>query len=96
MSKFAMYIINQETGDVFGTNDTEEVVKYSEADDVDPVSLLILHSTNGDVQRYGEEAQSIEPLSSVLEGEEDDPEDSDDSDDVAPDGESTGEGVGEA
>ena len=61
--KFAMYVINCETQEVFGSNDVVAVSSYIESrEDTDLDSFLILHSTTGDVQQLYGDAEAIQAL----------------------------------
>jgi hypothetical protein len=80
--KFAMYLIDLENGTVVGTNDTENIERVITAS-AGYQQFLTLHSTNGDIQRYGEDAEPIEALDLAeygLENDED-AEEGDDNDD---------------
>lgn len=66
--KFAMYVINCETKEVFGSNDSEAIAKYIENhEDTSPDEFLILHGTYGNIQMIGEGVVEIEELSDVEE-----------------------------
>lgn len=61
--KFAMYVINCDNQEVYGSNDAEAVERYvTETPDSVPEQFVIIYSTYGDFQIFGEEAQPIEEL----------------------------------
>ena len=84
MAKFAMYLINLTTEEVFGSNSVEDIVAHIENhQEAGPSDFLILHSTYGNVQKYHGTTSPIEEL--VV--EDDDEEDSDDEENSEEDGE---------
>ena len=77
--KFAMYVINCETQEVYGSNDADAIGNYIQNNEegYDPDAFLIIHSTYGDVQTIDNNVASIEEVPEIEEEDDDPSEDQD-------------------